>query len=146
MWNNAATERIRKFGVSVVPGDLFQRNVGDPIEIAPDEGELATAGISIDAVVLPLPGYDVRYPENDIGQFYEQKLKSDGVTFCKKGVPEESTAKGSYRRLISFAENLSFETVPTEHDLLHVKFKFALVSGSYATMLLRELMLQTCTR
>lgn len=34
---------------------------------------------SITDVVLPLPGYDVRYPENESGSWYKELLAADGM-------------------------------------------------------------------
>jgi tRNA pseudouridine13 synthase len=37
------------------------------------------ADYSITDVVLPLPGYDIRYPENDSGTWYKELLAADGM-------------------------------------------------------------------
>lgn len=139
IWNKAATERLQKYGCKVIPGDLIQSADGS-IEIVTE------TTVSIKDVVLPLPGYDIQYPRNEIGDFYKNILDQDLVSF-RKDAPPESTAKGSYRRLLSFAENVSHEILTDDkNSSLHCKLTFDLPKGSYATMLLRELMLQTCTR
>ena len=67
-------------------------------------------------VVLPLLGYDVLYPTNEVGEWYGALLERDGVSFRKDG-PPESTAKCSYRRLVSRAYNVSYEALAaSSHD------------------------------
>ena len=98
--------------------------------------------LSLDQVVLPLPGFKISYPENDIGQLYQTLLDLDGVKF-EKSAPQEATAKGSYRRLIVQPGTIDFQMNAEEAT---VDLKFQLPKGSYATMLLREMMLTTATR
>ena len=98
--------------------------------------------------MLPLPGYGVQYPSNDIGDLYKEMLKKDGIDFEKQG-PNEGTAKGSYRHLIAKADNMHLETVERTEDpslVSSVKLSFDLRAGCYATMLLREMMLTTVAR
>ena len=89
-----------------------------------------------------MPGYRVQYPENDIGDMYNTLLVADKVMF-EKSAPVEATAKGSYRRLIVRPGAVGFEM---DADQAMVDLRFQLPKGSYATMLLRELMLTTATR
>jgi TruD family tRNA pseudouridine synthase len=148
VWNRMATERMRRYGNVVVVGDLLLpegSSSGKPTIVTDDDVESK----SISNVVLPMPGYDILYPTNAIGQLYQDFLQQENVQFDKNALHDESKARGSYRRLISFAENLTFEVVPsTEQDLkvVDVKFTFDLSKGSYATMFLRELMLKTVAR
>ena len=74
-------------------------------------------------------------------------LERDAVSFSKDG-PPESTAKGSYRRLVSRAYNVSFEALAASggDGNLDVRLQFDLPTGSYATMFLRELMYTTVVR
>jgi len=140
-----ATERIRLFGTKVVPGDLVLLDGSDEVEVVTDATSLSTA--RIDDVVLPMPGYDSLYPKNEVGRMYEALLKEENVRF-EKDAPEEAKVKGSYRRLLARAENLSFEIVPSDEkvDSVNAKFLFDLPTGTYATMFFRELMLTTVSR
>lgn len=106
--------------------------------------------VHISQVVLPLPGYNVQYPENEIGDLYKTILTEDGIELSKNKVPE-STAKGSYRKLLQKADGLHWEPVGKSEDsddpvVSDVKFTFELESGAYATMMLRELMVTTMSR
>jgi TruD family tRNA pseudouridine synthase len=141
IWNMMATERLRRYGNKVVPGDLLLAEGGDFPELATEH----SLNEAIEKVVLPMPGYDVRYPQNEIGQLYQDLLTRENVRF-DKSAPEESKAKGAYRRLITSVSNLTYELLPLEGDSVNVKFSFELPKGSYATMLLRELMLKTVAR
>lgn len=143
-----ATERMRRYGNVVVVGDLLfpeGSSSGKPtIACADDAGSKSIAN-----VVLPMPGYDVLYPTNAVGQLYKDFLEEENVKFEKNALYDESTARGSYRHLISLPENLTYEVLPsTDNDaeLVDVKLTFDLCKGSYATMLLRELMLKTVAR
>ena len=55
--------RVRRFRSQVLAGDLFRRG---------DE-EIAVG--SLDDVVLPLCGYDVKLPSNEVGSFYDRVLE-----------------------------------------------------------------------
>jgi len=140
VWNAMATKRIELHGTDVVPGDLILRR-DEEIEVV---AEGACDHFKPEDVVLPLPGYNIKYPDNDIGALYEDMMKKDGVSF-QKDAPLESTAKGSYRRLFVKARNMSFHALESEKGT-HLKIKFDLPRGSYATMFLRELMLTTVVR
>ena len=43
------------------------------------EEHLKTAQFTIHDVVLPLPGYDVVYPDNDMKEHYRQIMADDGL-------------------------------------------------------------------
>jgi tRNA pseudouridine13 synthase len=139
-----ATERLKLNGATVVEGDLIQRNENE------DKVELATgdlSDLSIYNVVLPLPGYDVLYPDNHMSKLYEGILDRSKVSF-DESAPPEATAKGGYRRLLVEASDLNCETFQeeTEPHLLNARLSFDLPKGSYATMFLRELLLTTVAR
>ena len=44
------------------------------------QADLDSGRYSIFDVVLPLPGHDISYPENEIGKYYEELLKEDGLS------------------------------------------------------------------
>lgn len=137
-----ATERLRRYGVKVVPGDLLLAKGRDTPELATEH----STNESIEKVVLPMPGYDVQYPTNEIGQLYQDLMEGENVQF-DKSAPEESKAKGSYRCLVTSVANLTYEyELIEERDLANVMFSFDLPKGSYATMFFRELMLKTVAR
>ncbi len=150
VWNKVATERVRRYGIQPIEGDLYFKDNGTEVSVVTDP---KTA--SICQVVLPLPGYTIQYPKNAIGDLYREILSADGVELSVKSDTEESSAKGSYRKLIQHATNLKWENVTHEEDksvtssdcvVDAARFTFELESGCYATMMLRELMLTTMSR
>jgi tRNA pseudouridine13 synthase len=97
-------------------------------------------------IVLPLPGFNVQYPTNEMGDRYSEFLENEKVSF-EKGVQLEATAKGSYRHLVVPMSSLELEfSSSTVSDVVSFQVSFDLPPGSYATMLLRELMVTTVVR
>ena len=103
-------------------------------------------------IVLPLPGYNIQYPTNEIGELYKQILKDDDIDLATKNNIPESTAKGSYRKLVVKATNLQWErltkseTLDNDPVITDAKLTFDLTKGCYATMMLRELLMTTMAR
>ena len=131
VWNKMATQRL-KLGRTPLLGDLYlDSKESDKIKVVTD-----ASSVSLSQIVLPLSGYNVRYPLNSVGEMYTQFLeKEEGITFKKK-VSDESTPKGAYRRLIALPKSFEWEKVQTQNvpnDEFTVEtaiFKFSLCSGS----------------
>lgn len=120
LWNKIVSQRIKKYGLKPIVGDLVYKDNASkevPVEIIDgDENEEEESDISngkclevetiseenlikytVFDVVYPLPGCNVRYPENEIGQWYTDLLAKDNLTsekllkknkydtFCIKG-------------------------------------------------------------
>lgn len=47
----------------------------EPVEVTEDN----LSKFKLTDIVLPLPGYDVRYPQNQVKSWYEEFLKKDGM-------------------------------------------------------------------
>jgi tRNA pseudouridine13 synthase len=140
VWNHAATQRLLLYGRQVVVGDLVVANSSTPTQIKVVEvGEEALFQVA--QVVLPLPGSDVVYPQNQVCQVYERILSDDLVKFVKDGEPE-SSAKGGYRRLVtSVPQPVQYHKVDGSNSDFHLDFELG--AGSYATMFLREILRTT---
>jgi tRNA pseudouridine13 synthase len=138
VWNQAASLRMKVYGKKVVKGDLYQDEGTGEVKIV-DSND---AYIQISQIVLPLPGNNIIYPENEVGSLYKDLLARDNITFANSG-PPESCAKGTYRRIVVKPEILDVEMIEGEEA---VRLTFNLPKGCYATMFLRELMSSTCRR
>jgi tRNA pseudouridine13 synthase len=156
IWNKVASERMERFGPKVIIGDLYRLTSGETNDVRVVGDDISS--IDVSQVVLPLPGYSIRYPENEIGELYHEFLNVDNVRF-DRSAPAEATAKGGYRPLIAFAEGVevSFDCKSMDDSkadavdtapgtVTDFKLKFDLPSGSYATMLMREMLLTTVAR
>ena len=142
LFNVMTTTRLALYGSHVVAGDLVHSSSTDGVSFVTDENR---EQYTIFDVILPLPGHGVEFPSNEVGQLYKQLLLREHVTFDKAGAPPESMPKGSYRRILRRATNLSCNRWEDASGV-GVKLSFDLPAGSYATMFLRELLLTTVAR
>jgi len=144
MWNKAASERVRRHGLSrPVAGDLIVdesmlqyagEDDGDIFSRVREvtEKEAASGAFNITDVVLPLPGNRVIYSES-LKSLYEEICKKDGVqlTGFAHTVKEYSFGflPGAYRKLVikpdkieySFARYSDPKTDLTATDLMRVE-------------------------
>ena len=141
-----ASARLQRYGSSVVIGDLYQEESVEELDAKVVDASCVSA-VKLGQVVLPLPGFAVQYPQHEIGSLYAELLKKDGIEFEKQG-GDEKTAKGTYRHLISKADNmhLTLDEKDSPSSATTMSMQFDLPAGSYATMLLRELMNTTVAR
>jgi tRNA pseudouridine13 synthase len=126
VWNHVATYRWTKYGTRVIEGDLVlvdtqnQVNTGSVDDDIPDmNGEMedfyaqvqpltakdiASGKYTIFDIVLPQPGYDVMYPENDIGRYYKTFMGSDKGghldPYDMRRPQREFSMSGGYRHFI----------------------------------------------
>jgi len=107
MWNKIVSQRIQKFGLKPIVGDLvFKDNESKEVPFEVIDGEenkeddeeeetdvnsvkfpevetISEENLSkytIFDVVYPLPGCDVSYPDNEIGKWYIDLLAKDDLT------------------------------------------------------------------
>lgn len=143
VWNIVAGERWKRFKTQVVEGDLVivDKTTEDVEEKGVDEsGELVinmsaedriteedhftrarpltkeeaeSGSFSIWDVVLPLPGFDVEYPANEIGRFYTEFMGSeeggglDPTNMRRKW--KDISLSGGYRKLLAKPAHVSWE-------------------------------------
>ncbi|ESZ99329.1 hypothetical protein SBOR_0291 [Sclerotinia borealis F-4128] len=150
IWNIVASKRWERYGNKVIQGDLVLSDSKAPEQkdeidengevvvhasggdaaLTSDEvyqrarclsAEEANSGaFTIFDIVLPMPGYDIEYPSNDIGDYYKEFMASeqggglDPANMRRK--IKDFSLSGSYRHLIGqVKEGLSFE-VKTYYD------------------------------
>ncbi|XP_044752070.1 pseudouridylate synthase 7 homolog [Coccinella septempunctata] len=195
VWNKMVSIRIKKYGLKPVENDLVVINdVFVENEIGVDESfvenfidgkdeqennpeihkqkqqvkaltESELSKYTIYDIVLPLPGYDVIYPEN-LKEEYKEELGKYGLTL---EMPKQSvktyTLSGAYRKILGSVQDLKWKVMKyndpnnslilSDFDVLRKieepkdipdgKFKavileFTLDASVYATMVLREIM------
>ncbi|XP_073803215.1 pseudouridylate synthase PUS7L-like isoform X3 [Danio rerio] len=82
VWNQAAKYRLQKLGFKPVQGDLVWaehvKGLKDAtVELSAPQIHVVTSDeeknevLSLDQVILPMPGNSVKYPENLLGQWYQ---------------------------------------------------------------------------
>ncbi|KAJ1801588.1 multisubstrate pseudouridine synthase 7 [Coemansia sp. RSA 2399] len=185
IWNSAVSERIRLYGIGkAVPGDLVIKTQGlsktdNEETIDGSDGKVAghaeptlvtsdNAGeFTIYDVVLPLPGWAIKYPEHEARSVYLEKMEKDGLSALDKHPLKEYRLAGAYRHMVIKPREFSHEwmrynddkqplarsdsdAIEGKHDPesidfgehVALKLSFDLPSSAYATMLLRELMRQ----
>lgn len=195
VWNKVASERIKRFGLEIREGDLVIDDsrsgqqtpaAGDEDELVADEpqftrarpvtaDEIASGAKTVYDVVLPTPGFDVVYPENELKQVYADIMSKDGIDYLnmRRNIKEFSLA-GNYRHIVARPEAVEWwiknysspadQLVKTDLDLINsddteritsergdgdklaVVLKLRLGTSQYATMAIREVMKQDTSR
>lgn len=136
VWNSIASKRISLFGLKLVPGDLVIDTKNDTriimneddyeVDFNEDirEAEFIRAKIltqedidsgeySIDDVVLPTPGFDVLYPNNEeLKQSYIDLMKKDNMDpFDMRRKVRDFSMAGSYRHLLQKPKELEYKII-----------------------------------
>ncbi|XP_048740934.1 pseudouridylate synthase 7 homolog [Ostrea edulis] len=186
IWNSVASRRLREFGMVPIVGDLvYKGNMKDVAfkeessanGTAPDgptSSRMTPAVVTTETksqytihdVLLPLPGYDVKYPDNEVGKWYTDLLAADGLTMeGLKHSNKQYALPGAYRRLIILPTGLEWKTYQytdvtkeltiSDLDLIQqkpepvsepdgttkaLKLEMCLQQSCYATMALREIL------
>uniref|UniRef100_H2ZX24 Pseudouridylate synthase 7 homolog n=1 Tax=Latimeria chalumnae TaxID=7897 RepID=H2ZX24_LATCH len=161
VWNNMVSKRIEEYGLKAIPGDLVLKGAtAVPIE------EADVDKYTIHDLVMPLPGFDVIYPQHKIGEAYKEMLVADNLDINKmRHKIKDYSLSGAYRKIIIRPQNVSWEVigyddnkiplVHTDVDKLEgkpppvfaeegkykaLKMKFSLPPSTYATMAIREVL------
>lgn len=116
-----------------------------------------------------MPGNTVKYPENAMGAWFQERLARDGLEDCRFRVSSlKLNLPGCYRPLLAFPRNLRYQlqraacgggggevtggssrksdwqlngtTAEGKQDSLALTLNFDLDSSCYATVCLREIM------
>ncbi|KAF3929514.1 hypothetical protein ABW19_dt0202590 [Dactylella cylindrospora] len=134
IWNVVASERLKKYGTEIRAGDLVimsaeevaaSKPIIDPDEEgAEDEGdeekfvrarpvteeEIASGKYTIYDTVIPSPGWDIVYPQNDLKDLYIEVMGRDGLDpFSMVRNQKDISMAGHYRRLLFKPEEVEWE-------------------------------------
>ncbi|KAK3103872.1 hypothetical protein FSP39_022552 [Pinctada imbricata] len=119
---------------------------------------------TITDVVLPLPGFDVMYPQNEVESWYGEMMAEDGLQMENlKHSNRQYALPGAYRRMIIMPKDVEWrmgkysdvtkDLTSSDLDIIHDKkppvsepdgtmtalmIEMTLTSSCYATMALRE--------
>ncbi|XP_029318374.1 pseudouridylate synthase PUS7L [Cottoperca gobio] len=171
VWNEAVAHRLTTLGHSARQGDLvwMQDDTGESssaqIHVVTDQEE--QEGVyTLGHVLLPMPGNTVKYPENAMATWYQERLARDGLDDCRFRVNNlKLNLPGCYRPLLASLRNLSYQLQragcgegggevtgnssrnsdrqlngTTAEGKFTLTLNFDLDSSCYATVCLRELM------
>ncbi|KAM4882271.1 pseudouridylate synthase PUS7L isoform 2-T2 [Thomomys bottae] len=159
IWNEAASYRLATYGCRVVEGDLvcLEEDVDDhslqsEVHLVTKEEESANT-YAMHQVVLPVLGYNILYPKNKVGQWYQEMLSGDGLQTCRFKVPTlKLNVPGCYRQILKRPHNLTHRLLGDGDTAVEVEgsqvdatnfslaISFDLDASCYATVCLREIM------
>ncbi|XP_061178701.1 pseudouridylate synthase 7 homolog [Saccostrea echinata] len=185
IWNHVASRRLKEFGMVPVVGDLVYKGDLKDVAFKEENQESSTNGentssrvtptivttenlsqYTIQDVLLPLPGFDIKYPDNEVGKWYSDLLEADGLTMeGLKHSNKQYALPGAYRRLLLVPSDLNWkmykytdvtkELTLSDLDLIKqkpepvsepdgtanaLKIQMSLPQSCYATMALREVL------
>lgn len=164
IFNIAASRRIEFVDhLNPIVGDLVLNSTSNEYEYVTAE---TLSKYTLDDVYLPLPGFDVKYPNNDLGLWIKEFMRKDGVNPDDMRRPQRVfSLPGGYRKLIMRPKSFDYRIVrytdytiplastdlevlqgkplavaPSGPDtLLGMTFEMVLDTSTYATMVIREL-------
>ncbi|KAH3902332.1 probable Multisubstrate pseudouridine synthase 7 [Saccharomycodes ludwigii] len=148
VWNCAVSERIKKFGLTLVPGDLVlvKENVesntstikretngsldeNDDFEedlreadfvraFALSQEDIDSNKYTIEDVVLPTPGFDIKYPEiKEMRDFYVELMAKDDMNpFDMVRKVRDFSLPGSYRPIIGSVKEFEWKIIKYENE------------------------------
>ncbi|KAL6116874.1 pus7l [Pungitius sinensis] len=174
VWNEAVAHRLTTLGHSARRGDLVWRredtgeNSSAQIHVVTDQEE--HEGVyTLGHVLLPMLGNTVKYPENAMATWFQERLARDGLDECRFRVSGlKLNLPGCYRPLLASPSNLGYQlqraacgegggevtanssrnsdrqqngtAAEGKRDSLTLTLNFDLDSSCYATICLREIM------
>lgn len=96
-----------------------------------------------------MPGNSVKYPENLLGQWYQDRLTQDGLGLCRFRVTSlKLNIPGCHRLLLAKPQNIMYSLQPSEEPQNQsdetcapsLSVTFDLDASCYATVCLGEIM------
>ncbi|XP_076577798.1 pseudouridylate synthase PUS7L [Chaetodon auriga] len=118
VWNEAVAHRLTTLGHRARRGDLVwtQEKLEDTGETSLPQIHVVTdqeeqEGVyTLGQVLLPMPGNTVKYPENAMGTWFQERLARDGLEECRFRVTSlKLNLPGCYRPLLAFPRNMRYQ-------------------------------------
>ncbi|MCS7033695.1 MAG: tRNA pseudouridine(13) synthase TruD, partial [Phycisphaerae bacterium] len=139
MFNQAVARRIDRLD-RLMPGDLaFKHDNGACFAVTDPPAEQPRADRFEISPTGPVFGYRMTLPEGEVLTIEQEILKSHGLTIGHFRQDGRDRAKGTRRPLRVQPRDLQVAGGVDEHGP-HITLAFTLPPGSYATVLLREVM------
>jgi len=120
LWNKVVSRRIKKYGMTVLPGDLVLRkkenmeeNIGEQLS-KEDQIERVEVpeNFTIHDVLVPIPGCKVKFPENDCKVWFEELLEEDGLSIDSfVSSVKTYNLPGDYRNIVVKPWDVSWDVV-----------------------------------
>lgn len=89
----------------------FDLRYAEAVHVLSDE-DISSGRYSIEDVALPLPGYDVRYPEHSVADYYQELLSADGIDIENmRNKVKELSLSGKYRRICITPKNMTWNII-----------------------------------
>merc|ERR550519_374551 len=116
VWNRVVSRRIKEHGTAVMVGDLVKaedRDVGAEDAEGGEDLKVKVIedveGVNIWDVLVPLPGYKVKYPDNCQLGWYKEILEEDGLTLDSfSNTVKDYNLPGDYRHMVIKAWDVSW--------------------------------------
>ncbi|KAF3859577.1 hypothetical protein F7725_021976 [Dissostichus mawsoni] len=115
VWNEAVAHRLSTLGHRARRGDLvwLQEDSAESslpqIHVVTDQEEQEEV-YTLGHVLMPMPGNTVKYPENAMGAWYQERLSRDGLDGCRFRVSNlKLNLPGCHRPLLASPRNLSYQ-------------------------------------
>jgi tRNA pseudouridine13 synthase len=101
IWNKIVSRRLQTYGTKILFGDLYIDDMNNDTNNILYVTENNRNNIKLEQIVLPLPGYDIKYPLNDIHLWYRDLLNEDGINIDQmKYQIKDYSLPGNYRQFI----------------------------------------------
>lgn len=130
IWNKIVSRRLKTYGTTVLIGDLYVNDINNDNNNVLYVTEENEKDIKLEQIVLPLPGYDIKYPLNDIHLWYKDLLNEDGINIDQmKYHVKDYSLPGNYRQFlirpgqvehrIIYYDNIDDDPLQSDYDKLN---------------------------
>lgn len=128
IWNKIVSRRLKTYGTKILIGDLYINDINNDNQVS-YVTETNEKDIKLEQIVLPLPGYDIKYPLNDMHTWYRDLLNEDGINIDQmKYHIKDYSLPGNYRQFlirpgqveyrIVYYDNINDDPLQSDYDKL----------------------------